>query len=348
MAKVIAIVSQKGGVGKTTTAVNLAAGLAREGKRILLVEVDPQGAIAPSVGVDEARIEQSLLDCIGPALAPAQDAVIETPLDQVHLLCAVNPARDEELELERLAAEHPLALREVLDQVDTDYDLVIIDAPPTLGPLNRLCLAASDSYLVPVQAEEYSYRTLERLMRAVEDVQMHFNPDLSCEGLLLTMVDLRTRMSLRVVNQLHENYGDQVMVAMVPRTVSVQEMPLKGKPTVVHAPNSRGGRAYTEVALELLVGFEADQLLQEEPRHSFEGLMRGMRPERAATESSRPAFGETHMVSQFPSTASDPQQIETISLDEALAEEEEGGSNRDFAQNFYQVYADDDPDLSLN
>jgi chromosome partitioning protein len=340
MAKVIAIVSQKGGVGKTTTAVNLAAGLAREGKRILLVEVDPQGAVAPSVGVDEAQIHRSLLDCIGPDMVPARDAVLETPLDQVHLLCAVNPARDEELELERLAAGHPLALREVLDQVDTEYDVVLVDAPPTLGPLNRLCLAGADSFLVPVQAEEYSYRTLERLMRAVEDVQMHFNPDLRCEGLLLTMVDLRTRMSVRVVNQLHENYGDQVMVAMVPRTVSVQEMPVKGKPTVVHAPNSRGGKAYTEVALELLVGIETDELVeQEEPGDSFAGLMRDLRPE--------PALGETYMVSQFPSTASDPQQIETISLDEALAEEEDNG-NRTLAQDFYQVYADDDPDLSLN
>jgi chromosome partitioning protein len=348
MAKVIAIVSQKGGVGKTTTAVNLAAGLAREGKRILLVEVDPQGAVAPSVGVDESAVQHSLLDCIGPAVMPTREALIESPLENVHLLCAVNPARDEELELERLAAGHPLALREALDQIDIDYDVVVVDAPPTLGPLNRLCLAAADSFLVPVQAEEYSYRTLERLMRAVEDVQMHFNPDLKCEGLLLTMVDLRTRMSLRVVNQLHENYGDLVMVAMVPRTVSVQEMPVKGKPTVVHAPSSRGGKAYTEVALELLVGIETDQLVeQDQAGDTFSGLMRSLSAAPAEPEKPQLAIGETHMVSQFPSTASDPQQIETISLDEALAEEEES-SNRDFATNFYQVYADDDPDLTLN
>jgi chromosome partitioning protein len=344
MAKVVAIVSQKGGVGKTTTAVNLAAGLAREGKRILLVEVDPQGAIAPSVGVDEHAIRHSLLDCMGPKMLATADAMLPTPLDSVSLLCAVDPARDEELELERLAVAHPLALREVLDQVDNEFDLVIIDAPPTLGPLNRLCLAAADSFLVPVQAEEYSYRTLDRLMRAVEDVRQHFNPELRCEGLLLTMVDLRTRMSLRVVNQLHENYGDDVMVAMVPRTVSLQEMPVQGKPTVVHAPNSRGGRAYTEVALELLVGFEADQLNAIDDALGEDMLADlNLAPNTIAAA----PVGETTMVSQFPSTASDPNAIETISLEEAEAEEG-NGTMGDFSRDFYQVYADDDPDLSLN
>lgn len=342
MAKVIAIVSQKGGVGKTTTAVNLAAGLAREGKRILLVEVDPQGAIAPSVGVEESAVRRTLLQCMGPEMTATGDAILATPLEGVDLLCAVDPARDEELELERLATAHPLALREVLEQVDGEYDLVVIDAPPTLGPLNRLCLAAADSFLVPVQAEEYSYRTLDRLMRAVEDVRQHFNPDLRCEGLLLTMVDLRTRMSVRVVNQLHEHYGDLVMVSMVPRTVSVQDMPVQGKPTVVHAPQSRGGQAYNEVALELLVGFETDQLVegeaQFESRELVHAAMNGRSPK---------PLGETSMISQFPSTASDPQSIETISLDEYAAEEDRENSG-DFAREFYQIYLDDDPDLSLN
>jgi hypothetical protein len=153
------------------------------------------------------------------------------------------------------------------------------------------------------------------------------------------MVDLRTRMSLRVVNQLHENYGDLVLVAMVPRTVSVQDMPVRGKPTVIHAPNSRGGRAYTEVALELLVGLETD---------AADSRERAILPltELAATRAPM-GLGETSMVSQFPSTASEPHQIETISLDEA-ALEEDGSGPRDIATELYQIYADDDPDLSLN
>jgi chromosome partitioning protein len=342
MARAIAIVSQKGGVGKTTTAVNVAAGLAREGKRVLVVEVDPQGAIAPSVGVDDTTIRHTLLDCVGPEACATRDALVETAVDDVDLLCAVNPSRDEELELERIAAAHPLSLREVLDQVDGEYDVVIIDSPPTLGPLNRMCLAAADGFLVPVQAEEYSWRTVDRLMRAVEDVRSHFNPDLRCEGLLLTMVDLRTRMSVRVVNRLHERYGDLVMVAMVPRTVSVQDMPVEGRPTVVHAPQSRGGLAYSEVALELLVGLEADELEDTEELFADRDLVRS-----ALEGTPAPAFGETTMISQFPSTASEPHRIETISLDE-YADEEDSENGGDFSRHFYQVYLDDDPDLSLN
>ena len=309
MARIVAIVSQKGGVGKTTTAVNLAAAFAREGREVLLMEIDPQGAVLPSVGCEDAEVRHSLADVLLDEQIPALGAVIATPFEGVSVLPAVRLAAEQELEFERVAMDHPLVLREVMDQLAPRYDIVLVDCPPTLGPLMRMCLAAADSFLVPVQAEEYSYRTIERLLRATDEVARTLNPELTCEGLLLTMVDLRTRMSVRVVNQLHENYGDKVLVGMVPRTVTLQEMPVRGRPTVVHANMSRGGKAYTEIARELLVNFET--VVHEGPSHFVEDepmpVAMIARSGEAAVEDTRTLeqIGEATMISSFPSTRSD-------------------------------------------
>jgi chromosome partitioning protein len=251
MAKVIAVVSQKGGVGKTTTAANLGASLAREGQNVLLLECDPQGALMVALGIEEEKIQAGLLDVLQDKTA-AKDAVVDSSFDGLSLLVSLAPGSTDELELDRCATAHPMHLREVVDALVPHYDTIIVDGPATLGPLTRMTLAAADSYLVPVQAEEYSYRTLPRLMQTIEEVQRDFNPDLECEGLLITMVDLRTRMSVRVVNQLFENYGDKVLMTMIPRTVTLQDMPVRGKPTVLYARASRGAKAYGEVASEIL------------------------------------------------------------------------------------------------
>lgn len=312
MARVIAVVSQKGGVGKTTTALNLAAAFAREGREVLLVEIDPQGAVLPSVGLEDVSVRHSLLDVLRDEQIPALDAVIPTPFEGMSVIAAVHSDQSagagQEVELERLALAHPTLLREVIDQVGARYDVVVLDGPPSLGPLLHLCLAAADGYLVPVQAEEYSYRTVPRLLEAAESIRETLNPDLACEGLLLTMVDLRTRMSVRVVNQLHENYGDKVLVSMVPRTVTLQEMPLRGRPTVVHASTSRGGRAYTEVAAELLTNFETRPIsspIQVESRdEQMIGLSMVARSMRAPDEALVLGKIDGHtMISSFPSTS---------------------------------------------
>lgn len=306
MARVVAVVSQKGGVGKTTSAVNLAAAFAREGREVLLMEIDPQGAVLPSVGCDDATVRHSLADVLLDEQIPALGAVLATDFDGISVMPAVREGQDHELAIERVAMDHPVVLREVLDQLAPRYDIVLLDCPPTLGPLMRMCLAAADSFLVPVQAEEYSYRTIERLLETTDEVRNTLNPELVCEGLLLTMVDLRTRMSVRVVNQLHENYGDKVLVSMVPRTVSLQDMPVRGRPTVVHAGQSKGGRAYTEVAQELLVSFGdpvADLVASTNgelpsdvaPRHD-DGAVEDTR--------SLEQMGEETMISSFPSTHS--------------------------------------------
>lgn len=306
MARIVAVVSQKGGVGKTTSAVNLAAAFAREGREVLLMEIDPQGAVLPSVGCEDAQVRHSLADVLLDEQIPALSAVIATDFEGVAVLPAVRGGQDQELAIERVAMDHPLVLREVLDQLAPRYDVVLLDCPPTLGPLMRMCLAAADSFLVPVQAEEYSYRTIERLLELTDDVRETLNPELECEGLLLTMVDLRTRMSVRVVNQLHENYGDKVLVSMVPRTVTLQEMPVKGRPTVVHASQSKGGRAYTEVAQELLVNL-GDAAHDTSPSLVTESDVPAelvARHHDVAVEDTRSLeqMGQETMISSFPST----------------------------------------------
>jgi chromosome partitioning protein len=155
--------------------------------------------------------------------------------------------------------------------VGARFDVILMDAPPTLGSITRMTLAATDSFLVPVQAEEFAFRTLDRLFQAVGDIRRDFNPELACEGLLVTMADLRTRMSVRVINQLHEQHGDKVLMSMVPRTVSVQEMPVRGKPTVVYASRSRGGLAYGEVAQEILANLHHEASRDDESEDHQDG-----------------------------------------------------------------------------
>ena len=146
----------------------------------------------------------------------------------------------------------------LLEELDDNYDMVIVDTPAGLGQLTRACLAAADSYMVPLQAEELSYRTLPRVLAVAEEVVETLNPELGCEGFLLTMVDLRTRIARKIMNQLYENHGDRIMVSMIPRTIRMQEMSERGRPLVVHSPNSRGALAYAEVAREVLLHGPAD------------------------------------------------------------------------------------------
>lgn len=354
MARVIAVVSQKGGVGKTTSAINLAAAFAREGREVLLVEVDPQGAVLPSVGLADSPVRHSLLDVLRDEQTPALDAVLPTPFDGLSVIAAVRPetaaSAGQEVELERIALAHPTLLREVIDQVSGRYDIVVLDGPPSLGPLLHLCLAASDSYLVPVQAEEYAYRTVARLLDTADSIREKLNPELECEGLLLTMVDLRTRMSVRVVNQLHENYGDKVLVSMVPRTVTLQDMPVRGRPTVIHASSSRGGKAYTEVAAEMLTNFETRTIsspVQAESHDEERISLSPMAPlamvarQGEATRSaprSLEEIGEHTMISTFPSTvAAQSHATAMASPAVRLADDDT-----------FEIWGDDDHDRSLH
>ncbi len=306
MTQVIAITSQKGGVGKTTTAVNLAAAFAREGQRVLLIEVDPQGAILPSVGLDGQEPPLSLAR----VFEEDQDlggAIMQTPFEGIDVIAAGRNAVGEELQLDRVAAAHPMMLREKIDGLIGRYDTILLDGPPTLGALTHLTLAAADLFLIPVQAEEYAYRTLDHFFAAVDRIRHDYNPELQCAGLLVTMVDLRTRMSVRVINQLHENFGDLLLMTMIPRTVSLQDMPVRGKPTLVHAASSRGGRAYAELAQELLSADEAADPVQEVEDQATERLREATLAARSGeaavhVDTSPDAFPTETLISAFPST----------------------------------------------
>ena len=262
MAQVIAVVSQKGGVGKTTTVANLGAALAREGQQVLLIEVDPQGALAPSFGLAGRDLTRGLLDVLRGESAVG-DAITATSVEGLSILPAVG-ARVDELELEQLLALQPTQLREVIGKLEHRYDAILIDGSPTLGALTVATLIAADSYLVPVQAEEFSYRTLGRMMTFAAEIQLNHNSSLHCLGLLVTMADLRTKMAVRVINELHENYGDKVLMSMVPRMVALSEMPLRGAPAVIYAEQSKGAQAYREVALEILIELQQGEIDAEE------------------------------------------------------------------------------------
>ncbi len=270
MAKVIAIVSQKGGVGKTTTAANLSAALAQEGQRVLLLEADPQGGLSRSLL--EAEEERKGLADVLRNWAATDEAIVETSVEGLKLLPAGRVDTETEDHLHELARQDPFIFRELLDEVTERFDFVIIDSPATLSHLTRACLAASDSYLVPIQAEELSYRTLPRMLEVAEEIRETANPQLECEGFLLTMVDLRTRMARKVVGQLYENHGDRIMVSMIPRTVRMQEMTDRKRPLVVYSPLSKGALAYQEVARELLLNGPGDPAAQADAMADIQGI----------------------------------------------------------------------------
>lgn len=249
MAKIIAFANQKGGVGKTTTAVNLAAALSEQGKRIMICDFDPQGNATSGFGVDPRGLQYSIYDLlIDDALDP-HDCIIKTKW--VDLIGAnVNLAG---AELDLINMEHrEYRLREVLHRVRDDYDFILIDCPPSLGLLTLNCLCAADTFLVPLQCEYYALEGLTQLMSTVRNVQKALNKNIRLEGVLLTMFDGRTNLSIQVVEEVKKHFGDQVYATVVPRNVRLSEAPSHGQPITAYDRYSRGAEAYMRLAEEFL------------------------------------------------------------------------------------------------
>ena len=249
MGKIIAFANQKGGVGKTTTAINLAAALSERGKRVLLCDFDPQGNATSGFGVDPRSLETSVYDLIVSEDPDTKSGIVQTKWVDI-IGANVNLAG---AELDLIAMDHRAArLKLVLDKVKDEYYYVFIDCPPSLGLLTLNCLCAADSFLVPLQCEYYALEGLSQLMTTVRMVKKNMNPKLSLEGVLLTMFDGRTNLSIQVVEEVKKHFPGEVFSSVVPRNVRLSEAPSHGKPITEYDRMCRGAEAYLSLADEIL------------------------------------------------------------------------------------------------
>jgi len=250
LSKVIAIANQKGGVGKTTTAVNLSSCLAYKGKKVLVIDIDPQGNTTSGLGVDKKNISRSIYEVLIND-ENIEDALSDTAIESLKLCPSNIQLAGAEVELVNVISRET-RMKAAISDIREKFDFVIIDCPPSLGLLTINSLTAANTILVPIQCEYYALEGLSQLMNTVKLVQKHLNPLLDVEGVVLTMFDARTNLSIQVVEEVKKYFKNKVYRTIIPRNVRLSEAPSFGMPIILYDPKSKGSECYLELAEEVI------------------------------------------------------------------------------------------------
>ncbi|MCP1308478.1 ParA family protein [Paenibacillus tyrfis] len=250
MAKIIAITNQKGGVGKTTTSVNLGASLASLGKKVLLVDIDPQGNTTSGLGINKADVVHCIYDVLINDVHP-KEAMADTALENLKIIPATIQLAGAEIELVPTISRE-LRLKKSLQLVKHMFDYILIDCPPSLGILTVNSLTAADSVIIPIQCEYYALEGLSQLLNTVRLVQKHLNTTLQIEGVLLTMFDARTNLGMQVIEEVKKYFQQKVYQTIIPRNIRLSEAPSHGQPIITYDPRSKGAEVYLELAKEVI------------------------------------------------------------------------------------------------